>query len=132
MNDIIGIDGAGPIWHDFMAYALRDTPPEPFPVPPNITVQCVPGNMGMPPDAGQKCWHEVFVKGTEKGAVGQYIPIGGRYTGSSSAPASASPSASPSGSPAPSPAPSAAPPPPPSPAPAPAPAKEPPGHKKKD
>jgi penicillin-binding protein 1A len=29
---------AGPIWHDFMAAALKDTPPHDFPVPPGVTI----------------------------------------------------------------------------------------------
>jgi 1A family penicillin-binding protein len=95
MNDVIGIDGAGPIWHDFMEYALRNTPPEGFPVPPNIVSMCVPANIGMPPTPYQNCWHEVFVKGTERGAIGQAINIGGVYSGAaprpSAAPASPSP-----------------------------------------
>jgi 1A family penicillin-binding protein len=102
MNDVIGIDGAGPIWHDFMEYALRDTGPQPFPVPPNIVETTVPTNVGMPPDATHKTWHEVFVKGTEKGAVGQSINIGGTYRGQTQAASSSSPSpsASPSTNPA--------------------------------
>jgi len=130
MNNIIGIDGAGPIWHDFMEYALRNTPPQPFSVPPNIVDTCVPTNQGMPPGGSQRCWHEVFVKGTEKGAVGQSINIGGVYRGEASAPSSAAASGSANPNPAPpSPAaPAAAPPA----AAAPAAAPAPPAHGKKN
>ncbi|HVA24638.1 MAG TPA: PBP1A family penicillin-binding protein [Chloroflexota bacterium] len=120
MNNVIGIDGAGPIWHDFMEYALRNTPPQPFPVPPNIVDACVPANVGMPPSGAQKCWNEVFVKGTEKTAVGQSISIGGTYHRSTGSPApSASPvaSASPSAPGSPSPISAASPPSPSAPAP---------------
>ena len=145
MNNVIGIDGAGPIWHDFMEYALRDTPPQPFPVPPNIVETCVPTNTGMPPGGAQKCWHEVFVKGTEKTAVGQSITIGGgaynRPTGSAASSASSSASASASApapassnpaAPSPNPAPPAVPPVPVAGAPAPAPQPAPPPGRGKD
>jgi 1A family penicillin-binding protein len=135
MNNVIGIDGAGPIWHDFMEAALEGQPAQPFPVPPNIVVQCVPPPFGMPasepPAAPSRCQHEVFVKGTEKNAIGQSISIGGRpyvlprrpeparANRSSPAPDSASPSPSTPASPAsPSPASPAGPPPSASPAPA--------------
>jgi 1A family penicillin-binding protein len=149
MNSVIGIDGAGPIWHDFMTYALQDSAPETFPVPPNIVDMPVPANQGMPPDAAHKTWHEVFVKGTEKNAIGQSITIGGgAYKGPTSAgtsvatpnanvaaatvaasppppPAPSSPSSEPSSPPpsasSPPPAPSTPPPAPSSPAPSPAP-----------
>lgn len=144
MNNVIGIDGAGPIWHDFMEYALRNTPPEAFPVPPNIVDMCVPSNIGMPPSGGKRCWHEVFVKGTERGAVGQSIQIGGTYyrpsvpvspSASPSESGSPSPSGSPTGTASPAASPSSPPPGSPSPSPAassPAPASSPPhpGNKK--
>jgi 1A family penicillin-binding protein len=146
MNNVIGIDGAGPIWHDFMEEALAGQPAEAFPVPPNIVVQCVPAPYGMPanypPPAASNCQHEVFVKGTEKTAIGQSIAIGGGAyiapRAGSSTPAS--PNANVAGvavksEPAPtSPAPPAASPAPPSPAPppaSPAPAPQPPGQAKK-
>ncbi|HLY66739.1 MAG TPA: PBP1A family penicillin-binding protein [Chloroflexota bacterium] len=134
MNNVIGIDGAGPIWHDFMEYALRDTPPQAFPAPPGVVTACVPTNVGMPPDAQNKCWHEVFVQGTERNAIGQAINIGGTYRPGSPLP-SASSGASPSPAP-PEPVPpvalpaAAQPAPPPAPSPPPAPAPAPVNHKK--
>ncbi|HLG69480.1 MAG TPA: PBP1A family penicillin-binding protein [Chloroflexota bacterium] len=100
MNNVIGIDGAGPIWHDFMEYALRDTPAEPFEAPSNIVDQCIPGggNVGMPPSGSQRCWHDVFVKGTERSAMYQSITVG------NSAYVRPLPPSSPSASPSPSPA----------------------------
>ncbi|MBV9121285.1 MAG: PBP1A family penicillin-binding protein [Chloroflexi bacterium] len=113
MNNVIGIDGAGPIWHDFMEAALAGQPVETIPQPPNVVVSCVPSNVGIPPDSTNRCWHEVFVKGTERTAVGQSITIGGgSYRGpsvgqSGVAGVTISPSASASSSGSPSPAASA-------------------------
>jgi 1A family penicillin-binding protein len=47
MNDIIGITGAGPIWHDFMEEALRPLPVENFVIPPGIVKERVSDLTGM-------------------------------------------------------------------------------------
>ena len=65
MKNIIGIDGAGPIWHDFMEYALKGKPAEQFVKPPNIVTMRVSSVTGLLPNPGEPSYEEVFVKGTE-------------------------------------------------------------------
>jgi membrane peptidoglycan carboxypeptidase len=47
MVNVIGIDGAGPIWQQFMATALAGTPAQPFVVPPGIITATVSGYDGL-------------------------------------------------------------------------------------
>jgi membrane peptidoglycan carboxypeptidase len=52
MKDVSGITGAGPIWHDFMAAALRDSEPQPFPRPDGLVRVEVCADSGLlPPPA---------------------------------------------------------------------------------
>ncbi len=46
MNDIIGIDGAGPIWHNVMKYLTLHRPAEPFLRPSGIKLATVSGYSG--------------------------------------------------------------------------------------
>lgn len=49
MIDIIGITGAGPIWHDFMEDALKPLPVEDFVVPPGLVRERVSNLTGLLP-----------------------------------------------------------------------------------
>ncbi|MBV9121046.1 MAG: PBP1A family penicillin-binding protein, partial [Chloroflexi bacterium] len=75
MNNIIGIDGAGPIWHDFMEAALKGKPAEQFVKPPNIVTLRVSTATGLLPNPGEGSYDEVFVKGTEPKTRSTYFPI---------------------------------------------------------
>ncbi|MCX6033151.1 MAG: transglycosylase domain-containing protein [Chloroflexi bacterium] len=50
MQDISGITGAGPIWHDFMTTALRNTPPNEFTRPEGLVRVDVCADSGLLPD----------------------------------------------------------------------------------
>lgn len=39
MDSVAGSSGAAPIWHNFMVRALENTPPHPFPQPPNLVTR---------------------------------------------------------------------------------------------
>jgi 1A family penicillin-binding protein len=65
MRNVIGIDGAGPIWHDFMMFANQGKPAASFTKPPNITSLKISSITGLLPNAGEPSYDEVFVKGTE-------------------------------------------------------------------
>src|SRR5579883_271420 len=76
MKNVIGIDGAGPIWHDFMEFTLKGKPATPFPKPPNIvTLKIAPysGLLAAPGEPG--AYDEVFVKGTEPKVRSNYSPL---------------------------------------------------------
>jgi len=47
MNNVIGIDGAGPIWQTFMTSALASTPVEGFQAPPGMITTTVSGRNGL-------------------------------------------------------------------------------------
>jgi len=71
MNNIAsGITGAAPIWHDIMAYLLKDRVPHPISRPPNVIQKKVCSLSGLipPPDGTpNRCEtrFEYFIKGTE-------------------------------------------------------------------
>lgn len=69
-----GITGAAPIWHDIMAYALKDKPVEYYYRPPTVIQKPVCEITGLPPTAGFSCKTrlEYFVRGTE-GSLSRYI-----------------------------------------------------------
>jgi len=50
MVDVIGITGAGPIWHDFMETALKPLPVEPFLPPPGLVQENVSDLTGAYPE----------------------------------------------------------------------------------
>lgn len=62
-----GITGAAPIWHDIMAYALKNKPVEYYYRPANVVQKHVCELTGLAPTAGFSCKTrlEYFVKGTE-------------------------------------------------------------------
>ena len=65
MLDVSGIDGAGPIWHDLMIAAHKDSP-APFVQPPDVVDVVICGPSGMlPSPACQRTRVEKFISGTE-------------------------------------------------------------------
>jgi membrane peptidoglycan carboxypeptidase len=74
MNQVIGIDGAGPIWHNFMEAALKGKPAEQFVKPPNIVTLRVSSITGLLPNPGEPSYNEVFVKGTEPKTRSSFVP----------------------------------------------------------
>ncbi len=54
MVDVIGVDGAGPIWHGVMRDLTLHQAAQPFARPPGITLATISGNTGLPaaPGAG--------------------------------------------------------------------------------
>ncbi|HEY8692710.1 MAG TPA: PBP1A family penicillin-binding protein [Chloroflexota bacterium] len=75
MRNVIGIDGAGPIWHDFMEYAEKGKPAASFTKPPNIVTMQVSSVTGFIPNPGEPSYSEVFVKGTEPKQRSTYQPL---------------------------------------------------------
>ncbi len=66
MQDISGVDGAGPIWHDFMEAALQFAPQVKFNVPPRLHQAEVCAISGkLPTDLCPDRIFEWFVKGQE-------------------------------------------------------------------
>jgi len=66
MRDVSGIDGAAPIWHDFMELALKGRPVRSFTRPPGLVEAEVCALTGEPPD--DDCPYrvtELFIAGTE-------------------------------------------------------------------
>ena len=66
MRDISGVDGAAPIWHDFMEMALRGRPARQFPRPDGLVEVEVCALSGLLP--GPDCPHrvsELFLAGSE-------------------------------------------------------------------
>ncbi len=75
MRNIIGIDGAGPIWHDFITWAERGKPAASFTKPPNIITMKVSSITGLLPNPGEPSYDEVFVKGTEPKQRSSFQPL---------------------------------------------------------
>lgn len=66
MYGVSGVDGAAPIWHDFMEVALKGQPVLRFAEPPGLVRVAVCAESGLLP--GPSCPHrrvEVFIAGTE-------------------------------------------------------------------
>ncbi len=66
MKDVTGLSGAGPIWHDVMAYYHRDKPVETWLRPPglvDVTVDAVSGLL--PTEYTPSTKTELFLEGTE-------------------------------------------------------------------
>lgn len=65
MRDVSGIEGAGPIWHDFMERSLRGQPVIPFAEPPGLerVRVCVPSGL-LPTDLCPRTREELFLAGT--------------------------------------------------------------------
>jgi penicillin-binding protein 1C len=66
MQNISGVDGAGPIWHDFMEAALQSAPEEKFVVPPRLhQVEICALSGKLPTDLCPDGIYEWFVRGQE-------------------------------------------------------------------
>ncbi len=66
MENVIGISGAGPIWHDVMEYASQryDFPPDDFIPPPDVHKGTVSALTGLLPDPGEPTVMDWFIDGT--------------------------------------------------------------------
>jgi membrane peptidoglycan carboxypeptidase len=66
MNNVIGITGAGYIWHDVMAYAtnLYHFPPSDFAKPSDVQSGTVSAETGLLPGPGQSTVTDWFINGT--------------------------------------------------------------------
>jgi penicillin-binding protein 1C len=66
MEHSTGVTGAGPIWHDFMEFALKDTPVQDFQQPDGMVVMDVCATSGLlPTPYCRDRAKELFIKGTE-------------------------------------------------------------------
>jgi len=68
MENVSGITGAGPIWHEFIQTALLGRPATDFREPPGLTREQVCAMSGLPPNPDAPCPHtrtELFIKGTQ-------------------------------------------------------------------
>jgi membrane peptidoglycan carboxypeptidase len=67
MNGVIGITGAGPIWHDVMEYASQhyNYPPNDFVKPNNIVSDTVSALTGLQPRSGEPTVTDWFIDGTQ-------------------------------------------------------------------
>lgn len=78
MYDVIGITGAGPIWHDVMEYASQryNFPPDDFPRPDNVHRGAVSANTGLAYAAGEGAVSDWFIDGTQPTIQGAnyYVP----------------------------------------------------------
>ena len=66
MYDVIGITGAGPIWHDIMKYASQryNLPPDDFVPPDDVHRDNVSANTGLLPNPGEPTVSDWFIDGT--------------------------------------------------------------------
>jgi len=68
MENVSGITGAGPIWHEFIQTALLGRPALDFQEPPGLTREQVCAMSGLPPNPDAPCPHartELFIEGTQ-------------------------------------------------------------------
>lgn len=74
MNNVIGITGAGPIWHDIMAYATNyyHFPPSDFIRPPDVHAGTVSALTGLLPHPGEPTVTDWFIDGTMPTVQGAY------------------------------------------------------------
>jgi membrane peptidoglycan carboxypeptidase len=80
MNNVIGITGAGPIWHDVMAYATNyyHYPPSDFIRPPDVHAGTVSALTGLLPHPGEPTVTDWFIDGTMPTIQGSYsAPVKG-------------------------------------------------------
>src|SRR5579875_2249327 len=78
MNNVIGITGAGPIWHDVMQYAtdLYHYPPKDFVRPPDVQAATVSAYTGLLAHPGEPTVTDWFIDGTEPTIYGSgYTPV---------------------------------------------------------
>ena len=66
MKDVTGLSGAAPIWHDVVAYALRDQPAEWYLRPPGLVTKMVDRTSGLlPTDQSPSTVTELFLDGSQ-------------------------------------------------------------------
>jgi membrane peptidoglycan carboxypeptidase len=77
MNNVIGITGAGPIWHDVMEYVSHDynLPPDDFVRPSDVHSGTVSALTGLLPKPGEPTITDWFIDGTLPTIQGSYTPI---------------------------------------------------------
>ena len=76
MQNVIGITGAGPIWHDVMEYASHyyNYPPDDFIKPADVQLGTVSALTGLLPHPGEPTNTDWFINGTMPTVYGQYTP----------------------------------------------------------
>lgn len=76
MQNVIGITGAGPIWHDVMEYASHyyNYPPTDFIKPPDVHLGTVSAYTGLLPHPGEPTVTDWFIDGTMPTIQGPYTP----------------------------------------------------------
>src|SRR5437868_6418074 len=74
MNNIIGITGAGPIWHDVMEYVsnLYNYPPDDFNKPSDVHASAVSAYTGLAPHPGEPTVTDWFIDGTQPTMQGTF------------------------------------------------------------
>jgi membrane peptidoglycan carboxypeptidase len=76
MQNVIGITGAGPIWHDVMEYVSHyyNYPPDDFIKPADVQPGTVSAYTGLLPHPGEPTVTDWFIKGTMPTIQGPYTP----------------------------------------------------------
>ena len=76
MNNVIGITGAGPIWHDVMEYVSHyyNYPPDDFIKPADVHAGTVSALTGLLPHPGEPTVTDWFINGTMPTIQGPYTP----------------------------------------------------------
>ena len=76
MNNVIGITGAGPIWHDVMEYTSHyyNFPPDDFTRPADVHLGTVSAYTGLLPHPGEPTVTDWFIDGTMPTVQGSYTP----------------------------------------------------------
>jgi membrane peptidoglycan carboxypeptidase len=76
MNNVIGITGAGPIWHDVMEYVSHyyNYPPDDFMKPADVHLGTVSAYTGLLPHPGEPGVTDWFIDGTMPTIQGPYTP----------------------------------------------------------
>ncbi len=76
MNNVIGITGAGPIWHDVMEYVSQyyHYPPDDFIKPVDVQAGAVSAYTGLLPHPGEPTVTDWFIDGTMPTIQGPYTP----------------------------------------------------------
>jgi membrane peptidoglycan carboxypeptidase len=77
MNNVIGITGAGPIWHDVMEYVSHyyNLPPDDFARPSDVHSGTVSALTGLLPRSGEPTITDWFIDGTLPTIQGSFSPI---------------------------------------------------------
>jgi membrane peptidoglycan carboxypeptidase len=75
-NGVIGITGAGPIWHDVMEYVTDyyHYPPDDFARPADVQQGTVSAQTGLLPSPGEPTVSDWFINGTMPTIHGSYVP----------------------------------------------------------